>query len=98
ADPARVLQPPRLIEAEEPLELGDHGRADDRVGADHLLDHGPRDQPQHQEDEHGQPDERQRHRVEPDGYVASHTPSKPYRSVVGCWRKPFTLAWVKSIV
>ena len=54
AEPAPVLHAPRLVEAEEALELRHHRRAHDGVGADHLLDDRARDQAQHEEDEHGQ--------------------------------------------
>jgi hypothetical protein len=72
AIPAAVLAPPRLVQAEEALQLGDHRRAGDGVGADHLLDHGAGHQTQHQEHEHREADQSDGHRVQPDGDVAPH--------------------------
>ena len=42
------------------------------VGADHLLDDRAGNQPQHQEDQHRQPHQREGHRVQPDDQVARH--------------------------
>src|SRR5437867_3086215 len=71
-EPARVLEPPGLVETEEVPELRDHLRAHDGIGADHLLDDRSRDQPEHEEDEHRQPEERQGHRVRPHDEIAPH--------------------------
>ncbi len=80
--PPPVLDVPRLVEAEEALELGDHGGAGDGVGADHLLDDGAGHEAQHEEHEQGQPQERQGHRVQPDDEVSSH--SAPCRGSNAC--------------
>jgi len=72
AQPAPVLQVPRLVEPEEPLQLGHHRRAGDGVRADHLLDHRARDQPQHQEHQHRQAQQCEGHRVQANDQVSRH--------------------------
>src|SRR5438876_878380 len=72
AHPPAVLDVPRLIEAEEALELSDHGGAGNGVGADHLLDDGAGHEAQHEEHEQGQPQERQSHRVQSHEEIPTH--------------------------
>ena len=88
AEPATVLDVPGLVEPEEPLELVHHLLAHDRVRADHLLHDGARDEAEHEEDQHGEPEQGQGHGVEADDQVAAHqgvsasiTPSSPARAV-----------------
>jgi hypothetical protein len=90
AEPARVLDVPGLVEAEEALELLDHALADDGVGPDHLLDDGPGDQPQHEEDQDREPEQAQAHGVEPDDEIAAQGRPKlcrarPPRSRRAAW-------------
>src|SRR6266567_8126423 len=97
AHPPAVLDVPRLIEAEEALELSDHGGAGDGVGADHLLDDGAGHQAQHEEHEQGQPQERQGHRVQPDEEIPTHSdpggsgvappPGPPTTSIIWPWHQ-----------
>ena len=82
ADPAPVLHATTAGRARRTrLSSRHHRRADDRVGADHLLDHGARDQAQHQEDQHRQPQQREGHRVQPHDDVTAQRATRIQRLV-----------------